>query len=116
MGKYITLSRFHKNFSNRIRFVKARGWCECRGECGRDHEVESAGKSKRCLAVSGRRHLVTGHKVKLKAVHMDHNKRNGKNENMRAMCFHCWRKYAGRHDLAVKSARRQAKFTKFIGR
>ena len=54
-----------KAISERIRFERAEGRCECEGECGIDH-------GGRCDARHGEPHPVTGAKVVLTTAHRHH--------------------------------------------
>lgn len=79
--------------SERIRFKRARGRCECTGECGDDH----AG---RCAAIHDAPHPITGRCVILTTAHLGtdhpdgtpgdkHDKMDCREENLKAMCQRC---------------------------
>ncbi|MHC4717454.1 MAG: hypothetical protein ACYS5V_10825 [Planctomycetota bacterium] len=80
--------------SDRIRFERAEGRCECLGECGNDH-------GGRCAAEHNRRHPVTDSLVTLTTGHLDHQPENSDNpgdvfillplahSNLRAWCQRC---------------------------
>lgn len=86
--------------SDRIRFGRAAGRCECSGECGRRH-------TGRCEAVHGRPHPVTGSQVVLTVAHLDHTPENCAEANLRAWCQACHLAYdAAQH--AANAARRRA--------
>lgn len=76
--------------SKRIRFERAEGRCECRGECGYDHSG-IAFTGARCEQVHGE--AITGNargsKVVLTVAHLDHNPTNSDDENLKAMCQRC---------------------------
>ncbi len=91
-----------KAISKRIRNDRARGRCECRGECGYDHTLElnriaeddgvRSGimpERDRCIACNGLPHPVTGSTVVLTVAHLDHTPENCADENLRAMCQRC---------------------------
>jgi hypothetical protein len=73
--------------SNRIRFERANGQCECTGECGL-HEG-------RCDARHGEPHPVTSSKVILTTAHLGtdtgdkHDKMDVRDTNLKAMCQRC---------------------------
>lgn len=86
----VDMSRYPENWaeiSERIRFERAGGRCECTGECGL-HKG-------RCAAVHGEEHPVTGSKVVLTTAHLGtdtgdkHNKMDVRDENLKAMCQRC---------------------------
>lgn len=68
--------------SLRIRRERAGDRCECRGECGHDHDG-------RCRERNGQLHSVTGSAVVLTVAHLDHTPENNREENLRAMCQRC---------------------------
>lgn len=80
--------------SDRIRFERADGRCECLGECGHDHDG-------RCTAEHNRAHPVTGSIVTLTTGHLDHTPEDCDNpggtfillalahSNLRAWCQRC---------------------------
>ena len=88
-----------KAISQRIRFDRAEGRCECEGECGLDH----AG---RCVAMHAEAHPTTGSKVVLTTAHLADPIEDCSDENLRAMCQQCHNKYdapmrqAGRRERA----------------
>lgn len=67
--------------SGRIRFVRAAGVCECRGECGK-HEAK-------CSARHGLPHPKTRSKVVLTVAHLDRNPEHCDEGNLLAMCQAC---------------------------
>lgn len=75
-----------KALSERIRHDRAKGRCECTGECGGDHQG-------RCKAFNGRPHPVTLSTVVLTTAHLDHIPENCGDDNLKAMCQRCHNKY-----------------------
>lgn len=70
------------------------GWrCECDGRCGQDH-------GGRCRARQGQAHPVTGSKVILTVMHLDHDPRNCDPANLMAGCQKCHNRYDGPHRRA----------------
>ena len=92
-----------KDISHRIRFGRAEGRCECRGECGRDHYYESLGSDKpnetseRCRSLHGEPHPHTGSTVVLTTAHLDHTPEHCDDDNLRAMCQRCHLAYDADH-------------------
>tara|TARA_R110001592_G_scaffold104697_1_gene294562 strand:- start:63080 stop:63421 length:342 start_codon:yes stop_codon:yes gene_type:complete len=75
-----------KEISIRIRFDRAEGRCECDGLCGEDH-------GGRCEARHGKPHPVTGSKVVLTVMHLDHDPTNNDDTNLMAGCQKCHNRY-----------------------
>ena len=92
-----------KAISHRIRFERAGGRCECRGECGEQHGV-------RCLALHGTpiEGNANGSLVVLTTAHLDHTPENCADGNLRAMCQRCHLAY-DRAEHASTRARRGSK-------
>lgn len=84
--------------SQRIRFERAAGRCECEGECGHDH-------GGRCEAVHGEPHPVTGSKVVLTTAHLNHTPEDCRDEVLRAMCQRCHLSHDREHHAANRSRR-----------
>lgn len=85
-----------REISARIRFGRAESRCECEGECGHDHALESAWGSasgKRCEATHGHAHPETGARVVLTVAHLDFTPENCADENLKAMCQRCHNAY-----------------------
>ena len=76
--------------SRRIRFERAEGRCECDGLCGESH-----GEQRRCLAFHGKPHPVTGSKVVLTTMHLDHDPTHCDDDNLMAACQKCHNRYDG---------------------
>lgn len=97
-------ARYPKNWpaiSQRIRFVRAAGRCECAGECGVDH----AG---RCTAEHGQAHPTTGSKVVLTTAHRDHTPEHVDDGNLFAACQRCHLRYDAPHHRETAVATRRA--------
>lgn len=71
-----------KEFSAYIRFDRAEGRCECRGECNHDH-------GGRCEARHGLKHPVTGSRVVLTVAHRNHNPAERGEHEVFAACQRC---------------------------
>jgi len=86
-----------RRISDGIRFGRAGGRCECRGECGTDHRAELGDAPSwprdRCQAVHGMPHPVTGSAVVLTVAHLDHTPENVAPANLRAWCQRCHNRY-----------------------
>ena len=75
------------DISRRIRFERAGGRCECDGQCGIEHE------GGQCAAEHGLPHPVTGSKVVLTVMHLDHTPENCDFTNLLAACQRCHNRY-----------------------
>lgn len=99
-------NRYPKNWpkiSQRIRFERAQGRCECTGECGRGTH------NGRCPNVNGGKAYGTGSKVVLTVAHLDHTPEHSDDSNLRAMCNGCHLAYdAGHHRETAAATRRAA--------
>lgn len=83
-----------REISQRIRFVRAVGRCECTGHCKADH-------GGRCDARS--RELTTRNtRIVLTVAHLDHDPRNCEESNLLAMCQACHLRYD--HKLHMRNA------------
>jgi hypothetical protein len=92
--------------SRRIRFDRAKGQCECRGECGREHPAG------RCLAVHGRPIDPTAEVVRfvvLTTMHLNHDERDGRDENLLAACQRCHLTYDAKRHAKNAATTRQKK-------
>lgn len=78
--------------SRRIRAERARWVCETPG----------------CFAISGLPHPVTGSKVVLTVAHLNHDPRDCRDENLRALCQRCHNRYDAAARAAGVRARRRA--------
>lgn len=74
--------------TDRIRFGRAAGRCECRGECGRTHGKRIGSKA-RCKAVHGKVDPITGQAISLQTAHLNHDKSDNDDGNLRAFCSRC---------------------------
>lgn len=84
--------------SHYIRFERAKGRCECRGECGaKPHE------DGRCEARNGQPHPLTGSRVVLTVAHKDHTPENVDPTNLRAYCQRCHLAYDAEQHKAQAS-------------
>ena len=87
--------RYPKNWrkiSERIRHERAKGRCECVGECGLDH-ANGGLESTRCPEWNGMEHTDTGSIVVLTVAHLDHQPENCADDNLKAMCQRCHNRY-----------------------
>lgn len=75
-----------KAISNRIRFERSGGYCECQGECGL-HE------GRRCTEKHGRAARYANGKVVLTVAHLNHEPSDCRDENLKAMCQRCHLRY-----------------------
>ena len=74
---------YWKYLSYWIRYFRAQGQCECKGECGKEHNLG------RCTRLNKK---LGGHAV-LTVGHMDHNPMNNTEKNLRAWCEGCHNRY-----------------------
>lgn len=86
-------SKYPKNWdeiSYKIRFRRAGGQCECRGECGEDH----GGPLQRCPEQHGFEGVwVQTNQVVLTTAHLDHDPTHNHWSNLRAFCRGCHNRY-----------------------
>lgn len=103
--------------SQRIRFERAGGRCECTGQCGIDHEDEALdldiselafAPEARCQAVHGEQHPVTHSKVILTVMHLNHDPEDCSEENLLAGCQRCHNRYDAPMRRAGIKARQRA--------
>ncbi len=110
-----------KAISDRIRFRRARGRCECTGQCGKEHRVQVIHcrgqgaaveelareiEPRRCFAMHGQDHPRTKSKVVLTVAHLDHTPENCGDDNLLAMCQACHLAYDAEHHAASRRAAR----------
>lgn len=99
--------------STLIRKYRALDLCECRGECGHDHEAENApwitGHIRRCLAGNDYPHPVTKSRVVLTVAHLDHDPTHNTEANLRALCQRCHLAYDAKHHRAEAHKTRRAR-------
>jgi len=91
-----------KAISQRIRFDRAGGRCECAGECGIDHDG-------RCSAEHGKPNPMTGSNVVLTTAHLDHQPEECDDANLKAMCQRCHLRYDAPHHAKNARATRHRK-------
>lgn len=88
-----------KAISQRIRFERAGGRCECEGACGIDHNGDPTLDHQedyvfgRCSAMHGEAHPDTRSRVVLTVAHLDHQPENNDDANLKAMCQRCHNRY-----------------------
>ena len=82
--------------SDRIRFGRAGGRCECEGECGLGHVG-------RCPWQFGQ--LKRGRRIVLTTAHLDHTPEHCDDENLRAMCQGCHLHYDRAHHQESRKRR-----------
>ncbi|MDO3058498.1 MULTISPECIES: hypothetical protein [Mycobacteriaceae] len=88
--------------SRRIRFERAKGRCECVGECGRNTHRG------RCPNRQGLRAYGTGSRVVLTVAHLNHTPEDCRDENLRAMCQGCHLHYDAEHHAQTRQRTRTA--------
>lgn len=81
-----------------IRWIRALGQCECRGECGHAHVTITG----RCPARNGTANPYTGAQVVLTVAHLDHTPENCHPANLRAMCQGCHLRYDRDHHAETR--------------
>jgi hypothetical protein len=79
-----------KENSERIRFQRAGGRCECTGEC-RLH------KGRRCVERHGEPAVYARGKIVLTVAHLNHQPEDCREENLKAMCQRCHLRYDVQH-------------------
>lgn len=84
-----------------IRWIRALGRCECRGECDRVHLTPTG----RCAALNGGA-TITGAAVVLTVAHLDHTPENCHPANLRAMCQGCHLRHDRHHHAETRSTTR----------
>lgn len=94
-----------KQISDRIKFERAKGRCECVGECGRDpyHLDPIDG---RCVNRHGQPAIGSGSKVVLTTAHLNHEPSDCRDEALKAMCQGCHLWYDREHHAETKRDRR----------
>ena len=122
-----------KAISLRIRHERAENMCECTGQCGDDHELNS-NPAARCCAPNGAwvsrfsdrpggfytmRWWTPGEgwpedgqrpiKIVLTVAHLDHTPENCGDANLLAMCQRCHLRYDREHHAETRRSRRDAK-------
>ena len=87
--------------SLRIRTERAKGCCECVGQCGKHAEPSTAR--------NGEPHPVTGSNVVLTTAHLNHVPEDCREENLVAMCQRCHLTYDGPHHAETRAKTGEAK-------
>lgn len=90
------------DISHRIRFVRAAGRCECRGECGRP--PAHLGGDGRCVNRHGEPAVGTGSSVVLTTAHRDHTPEHCDDANLFAACQGCHLHYDRAHHAETRAA------------
>lgn len=105
--------------SDAIRFGRAGGRCECRGECGKEHADEQGVVVEWCTARHNEPHPMTGSLVTLTVAHLDHQPEHSDNpggafvllpleeSNLRAMCQRCHLNYDSHVHAAAAAETRE---------
>ncbi|SKV05660.1 Uncharacterised protein [Mycobacteroides abscessus subsp. bolletii] len=88
--------------SRRVRFERAKGRCECEGECRRGTHLD------RCPNVNGQPAYGTGSTVVLTVAHMNHTPEDCRDQNLRAMCQGCHLHYDAGHHAQTRQRTRTA--------
>lgn len=94
------------DISRRIRNERAKGRCECRGECARP-AGHLAGDG-RCRNRQGEPAWATGSRVVLTTAHRDHIPENCADSNLFAACQGCHLHYDREHHAETRAAGRVA--------
>ena len=93
------------DISKAIRFGRAGGRCECRGECGMVH-VQGIADDDRCPNWHGHPSVATGANVVLTVAHLNHTPEDCRPENLAAMCQGCHLRYDADHHRQTAAATR----------
>lgn len=93
-----------RQISDRIRFERAGGRCECDGRCGRPDHLDRF--DNRCRARHGTIAPISGTKVILTTAHLDHTPENCADDNLMAMCNGCHLAYDADHHAETRRANR----------
>ena len=87
--------------SERIRFERANGRCECDGRCGRRYtHLHPDG---RCWNINHQPAIFTGSRVVLTVAHLDHTPENCADDNLMAMCQGCHLHYDREHHAETRA-------------
>jgi hypothetical protein len=92
--------------SDRIRFDRAKGRCECEGECGLHRTTPGP---RRCEEVHGQPAKWAKGRVVLTVAHLDHTPEHCANDNLKAMCQRCHLRYDREHHSRNSAATRKVK-------
>lgn len=91
--------RYPRNWraiSMHIRYVRAKGRCECAGECGLH-------RGRRCVEVDGKPAKWARGKIVLTVSHLDHVPEHCGEENLRAYCNRCHLRYDREHHAETRA-------------
>lgn len=91
--------------SDRIRFERAAGRCECTGQCPRP--ATHLAVDGRCWNHHGHEAWITGSKVVLTTAHLNHQPEDCRDENLLAMCQGCHLHYDRDHHAESRRRNRQ---------
>lgn len=92
-----------KTISNRIRFERAQGRCECSGECGLHSHPP-----RRCEELHNEKAKFANGKIILTVAHLNHQENDCRDENLKAMCNRCHLRYDSiHHQKNAKITRRK---------
>lgn len=86
-----------------IRWIRALGRCECRGQCGVTHVAPYG----RCVARNNTASVVTGARIVLTVAHLDHVPQHCHPANLRAMCQSCHLRYDSDHHTETRRRTRR---------
>lgn len=108
------VARYPKNWKSEVvPRIRARSGnrCECTGQCGIGHTIQPMdAETDRCWAMNGEPHPITGSKVVLTVMHLDHQPENNADENLLHACQGCHNRYdAPMRRAGIKERARAAK-------
>lgn len=95
-----------KEFSRHIRFKRAKSQCECRGECGL-HRTNPG--PRRCIEVHHNPAYWAKGEIVLTIAHLNHNPKDSRRANLKAMCQRCHLRYDQKHHAENASRTRDRK-------
>ena len=92
--------------SKEIKFGRAQAQCECEGECGLHH-------GKRCIEIHSKKAHYAKGKIVLTVAHLNHNPKDNRRKNLKAMCQRCHLRYDSEyHQKNARITRRSKKAIK----
>lgn len=94
-----------KTISDRIKFERAGGRCECDGRCGMPGHASwmiDVGEV-RCMNVHGSPSVYSGKTVVLTTAHLDHTPEHCDDDNLMAMCQGCHLHYDRQHHAETRA-------------
>lgn len=94
--------------SNRIRFERAGGRCECTGECGVRHEDSNENEDSRCHRIHGA-DLTHRRQVILTVAHLCQDPSCTDESHMKGMCQGCHLRYDARQHVQSRYRHRRIK-------